>query len=71
MNAHVIEIGPRGAKKLKLTKRALFALIQNFAACKVEDSWKGGVDPALVPLIESNLEGALRSLHAFIEKLDI
>jgi hypothetical protein len=50
-------------------KRRLLSAIQNYAQCKVEDAWKGGGDPTLIPLIESNLEGATRKLHALVDQL--
>lgn len=57
-----------------LTKKQankLARLIKNYADARVEDSWKGGVDPRYRPLIEKELEVSTAKLHEYITQLQI
>jgi hypothetical protein len=65
----VIQVGARRHKDPSAQKRKLLLMIENYAECKVEHAWKGGGDPALIPLIEANLAGSKRVLREFIDRL--
>lgn len=67
MTLQIIELSRPHLRVSK--KRRLLAAIESYAECKIEDAGKGGSDPAIVPLIEANLEGSKRRLHALVSQL--
>lgn len=48
---------------------SLMRFIQNYADAQEANSWKGGGDPADVPVIEAQLQLAKAQLEQFIEIL--
>lgn len=51
--------------------RKLVKLIERYRDAEVEDSWKGGGDPADIPYIEEELRLARSALEQYIVQLQL
>ena len=49
--------------------RKLLQLIKDYAEARIAESWKGGGDPADIPVIEANEKLAEANLFSHIEKM--
>lgn len=47
----------------------LMALIQEYTEAAIQESWKGGGDPADIPILEAELELSRSKLNRHMEKM--